>query len=50
MQTKLTGSVLGAGLGYLSDMPLLIPIGGFLGWQVASFLSEKESLGSLGVG
>jgi len=42
MQLKLTGTALGAGLGYLSGIPILIPLGGFLGWQIASFFSEKE--------
>ena len=42
MQTKLTGSALGAGIGYMSGIPALIPVGVFVGWQIASFLSEKE--------
>jgi hypothetical protein len=42
MQTKLTGSALGAGLGYMSGIPALIPIGAIVGWQIASFMSEKE--------
>ena len=42
MQLKLTGTALGAGLGYLSGIPPLIPAGAFIGWQLASFLSEKE--------
>ena len=42
MQLKLTGTVLGAGLGYLSGIQALIPLGAFIGWQLASFMSEKE--------
>jgi len=42
MQIKLTGTVLGAGLGYLSGIQALIPLGAFIGWQLASFMSEKE--------
>jgi len=42
MQMKLGGSALGAALGYMSGMQALIPVGAIVGWQIASFLSEKE--------
>lgn len=42
MQIKLIGTVVGAGLGYLSGIQALIPLGALLGWQLASFMSEKE--------
>jgi len=42
MQLKLTGSALAAGLGYLSGIQALIPVGAIVGWQLASLFSEKE--------
>ena len=42
MQIKLTGLALGAGLSYMSAIPAFIPLGALLGWQLASFWSEKE--------
>ena len=42
MQLKLSGSALGIGLGYMSGMQALVPVGAIVGWQLASFFSEKE--------
>ena len=42
MELKLLGLGLGALVGYISGMMFLIPITMLVGWEIASFLSEKE--------